>query len=273
MRRSESRHSWPRTRYRDETHHDDQPGGRERDCRFDKRGKQISLPRGVYEARVERANPSRKQRFSGEKEMAEQVDIQVCEVERIRGLEAILASGLPPLRRKAYRLLGNAADAEDAVQDALLSAYTHLDQFKGQSKLGTWLTSIVLNCARMELRRRQRRGTVPLDESIEETEKRSVGERLADHRPNPEDQCCDSELSARLARFHRQLSPILRRTFHLRDVEGLSIRETARLLGMPIGTVKAQSVRARQKLKKMMRRSLRPRSRWVRGGHTATISY
>jgi RNA polymerase sigma-70 factor, ECF subfamily len=205
--------------------------------------------------------------------MAEQVGIQVCEVERIQGLEAILSSGLPTLRRKAYRLLGNAADAEDAVQDALLAAYTHLDQFKGQSQLGTWLTSIVLNCARMQLRGRQRHVNVPLAESIAENETRSVGEQLVDHRPNPEDQCCDSELSACLATFHHQLSPILRRTFHLRDVEGLSIRETARILGMPIGTVKAQSARARQKLKTMMRRSLRPRSRWARGRRTATISY
>jgi RNA polymerase sigma-70 factor (ECF subfamily) len=188
--------------------------------------------------------------------MAEQVGIQVYEVGRIRGLEKILSSGQPTLYRRAYRLLGNAADAEDAVQDALLAAYTHLDQFKGQSQLVTWLTSIVLNCARMQLRRRQRHVDVPLNEPIGETETRSVGERLADHRPSPEDQCSNSELSARLTRFHRQLSPTLRRTFHLRDVEGLSIRETALILGMPTGTVKARSARARQKLKELMRRSL-----------------
>ncbi len=67
--------------------------------------------------------------------MTEQAGIQVCEVGRIRGLEKILSSGLPTLYRRAYRLLGNVADAEDAVQEALLAAYTHLDQFKGQSQL------------------------------------------------------------------------------------------------------------------------------------------
>ena len=191
--------------------------------------------------------------------MTEQVDIQVCEVGGIRGWEKLLSSGLPTLYKRAYRLLGNAADAEDAVQDALLAAYTHLDQFKGQSQLGTWLTSIVLNCARMQLRRRQGHVNVPLDKSIGETETRSVGERLVDHRPTPEDQCSDSELRVRLTRFHRQLSPTLRRTFQLRDVDGLSIRETARVLGMPIGTVKTQSARARRKLKELMRGALRPR--------------
>jgi RNA polymerase sigma-70 factor (ECF subfamily) len=191
--------------------------------------------------------------------MTEQAGVQVCEVEGIRGWEKLLSSGLPTLYRRAYRLLGNAADAEDAVQDAVLAAYTHLDQFKGQSQLGTWLTAIVLNCARMQLRRRQHHVNVPLDESIGETETRSVGERLVDHRPNPEDQCRDSELSARLTRLHGQLSPTLRRTFQLRDVDGLSIRETARVLGMPIGTVKTQSARARQELKELMRAALRPR--------------
>jgi RNA polymerase sigma-70 factor (ECF subfamily) len=191
--------------------------------------------------------------------MTEQAGIQVCEVGGIRGWEKLLSSGLPTLYRRAYRLLGNAADAEDAVQDAVLAAYTHLDQFKGQSQLGTWLTAIVLNCARMQLRRRQHHVNVPLDESIGETETRSVGERLVDHRPNPEDQCRDSELSARLTRLHGQLSPTLRRTFQLRDVDGLSIRETARVLGMPIGTVKTQSARARQELKELMRAALRPR--------------
>jgi RNA polymerase sigma-70 factor (ECF subfamily) len=191
--------------------------------------------------------------------MTEQLGIQVCEVGGIRGWEKLLSSGLPTLYRRAYRLLGNAADAEDAVQDAVLAAYTHLDQFKGQSQLGTWLTAIVLNCARMQLRRRQHHVNVPLDESIGETETRSVGERLVDHRPNPEDQCRDSELSARLTRLHGQLSPTLRRTFQLRDVDGLSIRETARVLGMPIGTVKTQSARARQELKELMRAALRPR--------------
>jgi RNA polymerase sigma-70 factor (ECF subfamily) len=201
--------------------------------------------------------------------MIEQVGIQVCEVGRIRGLEKILSSGLPTLYRRAYRLLGNAADAEDAVQDALLAAYTHLDQFKGQSQLGTWLTSIVLNCARLQLRRRQGHVNVPLDESIGETETRSVGERLVDHRPNPEDQCSDSELSARLTHFHTQLSPTLRRTFQLRDVDGLSIRETARILGIPIGTVKTHSARARKKLMDLMRRSLRTQSRSLRDSRRA----
>ena len=176
-------------------------------------------------------------------------------------LKQILASGLPPLYKVAYRILGNAADAEDALQDALLAAYTHLDQFRGQAQISTWVTTIVLNCARLQLRRRPRHIHMSIDESSEELQPVSVSERLADNRPNPEDQCRESELRERLTHFHQQLSPTLRRTFQLRDVEGLSIRETAQILGVPRGTVKAQSARARKRLKELMRRTLKRRSR------------
>jgi RNA polymerase sigma-70 factor (ECF subfamily) len=176
-------------------------------------------------------------------------------------LEQLLASGLPSLHRRAYRILGNTADAEDAVQDALVAAYTHLGQFRGQAQISTWLTTIVLNCARLQIRRRLRHVQVSLDESTGEQQSLSVSDRIADHRPNPEDECTESELSARLTHLHSHLSPTLRRTFQLRDVDGLSVRETARILGVPTGTVKAQSARARKKLKELMWRTLRPRSR------------
>jgi RNA polymerase sigma-70 factor (ECF subfamily) len=179
-----------------------------------------------------------------------------------RALEQLLSGGVRSFYRTAFRLLGNAADAEDAVQEALLAAYTHLDQFKGQSQMSTWLTSIVLNCARMQLRRRLRHVYVSLDEPIGDIPT-LASERLADHRPSPEDEYRDSELSARCTGLHNQLSPVLRTTFQLRIVDGLSIRETARILGIPSGTVKARSARARQKLKKLMQRALRSQSRRV----------
>jgi RNA polymerase sigma-70 factor, ECF subfamily len=173
----------------------------------------------------------------------------------------ILSSGLPSLYRGAYRLLGNAADAEDAVQDALLAAYTHLDQFRGQSKMSTWLGAIVQNSARMQLRRRLRHVHVPLDEPIGEAEEHFALQRLTDRRPSPEDDCRNGELSKHLTHFQSQLTPSLRKTFQLRDIEGLSIREAARILGVPLGTVKAQSARARKKLRQLMRRALRCQSR------------
>jgi RNA polymerase sigma-70 factor (ECF subfamily) len=182
-----------------------------------------------------------------------------CSEEATQALEQVLSGGLPVLYRQAYRLLGNRADAEDAVQDALLAAYTHLDQFKRQSQMSSWVTAIVLNSARMKLRKRLRHVHVSLDEPIGEVQILSVSERLTDGRPNPEDEYRNAELRTRVTRFHGRLSPTLRRTFQLRAIDGLSVRETAQMLGMPNGTVKAQFARARKKLKELMRRAAKGR--------------
>jgi RNA polymerase sigma factor (sigma-70 family) len=175
-------------------------------------------------------------------------------------MKNVLLNRLPSFYRSAYRLLGNAADAEDAVQDALLAA-RNLAQFRGRSQMSTWLTTIVRSCARMQLRKRPRRIHVALDERMIEEQVYSVLESLADNGPNPEDECRNSELNARVRMFAAELSPTLRRTFQLRDIDGLSIKETAGILGVPSGTVKAQLARARAKLKAAMCRALKPRPR------------
>src|ERR1700721_1241222 len=101
-------------------------------------------------------------------------------------MEDVLSRRLPSFYRTAYRFLGNAADAEDAVQDALLSAYKNLDEFRGQSQLSTWLTSIVRNCARMQLRRRPRRLHLSLDEPVGRERKFSGPDGLAETRALPQ---------------------------------------------------------------------------------------
>jgi RNA polymerase sigma factor (sigma-70 family) len=169
---------------------------------------------------------------------------------------SVLSHGLPSLHRYAYRLLGNKDDAEDAVQDALLSAFKHLNQFRGEAQLSTWLTTIVINCARMHLRKRSRYIHVSLDSRIGEEQEYSLSDTLVDGRPNPEDQYHKSWLNERLIESAAGLSPTLRKTFHLRFVDHLSVLETARVLGVPIGTVKAQTARARAKLLKVMRELL-----------------
>lgn len=175
-----------------------------------------------------------------------------------------LSQGLPSLYRCAYRLLGNKADAEDAVQDALLAAYKHLNQFRGDARMSTWLNAIVTNCARMQLRKRPHHIHVSLDSRIREEQGHSLSDILVDDRPSPEDECHTSWLNARLKESADRLSPTLRRAFHLRYVDHLSVSETARVLGVPIGTVKAQTARARARLLKSIRGMVRPRSRSCR---------
>jgi|HubBroStandDraft_6_1064221.scaffolds.fasta_scaffold116977_1 RNA polymerase sigma-70 factor (ECF subfamily) len=181
----------------------------------------------------------------------------------IRELQEVLSRYLPRFYRSAYRQLGNAADAEDAVQDALLAAYLHLDQFKGQAQMSTWITSIVTNCARMQLRRRPRQPHLSLEEPCVEDQEYCWSDRLADSGPSPEDECRNSELRRRLLQSVAQLSPSLRRAFELRDLDGHSVREAARTLGLAEGTVKAHLSRGRAKLTGLIRRALRPKTHSV----------
>jgi RNA polymerase sigma-70 factor (ECF subfamily) len=185
-----------------------------------------------------------------------------------RELQKVLSLGLPSFYRCAFRLLGNAADAEDAVQDALLAAYKHINQFRGQSQISTWLTTIVRNCALMQLRKRPPQIHFPLDEQFGEEQPRFLWEGLVDERPSPEDQFRNSELAARLRKCIALLSPILRRTFQLRVMDGLSIFETARILRVPHGTVKARLARARAKIARHMRPVLARRPRKLGRAHT-----
>ena len=185
----------------------------------------------------------------------------------------ILSSALPSLYRRAYRLLGNEADAEDAVQDALLAAHKHLDQFRGDARISTWVTTILINCARMRLRKKSRYKVLSLDSRIGEGQEFSFCDILEDGRPNPEDECHKSSLKACLMKSVARLSPTLRKTFQLRYADHLSVDETARVLGVPSGTVKAQLARARAKVRKSMREMLRARVRPGRpGGMEAAIS-
>lgn len=175
---------------------------------------------------------------------------------RAREMEEVLSRCLPSFHKRAYRYVGNAADAEDVVQDALIAAFRHLDQFRGQAQMSTWLTTIVTNCARMQLRRRPPQTQLSLDEQFADEEKYSLSERLADCGPSPEDECGRSELRGHMLGFVAQLSPPLRKAFQLRELDGLSTSETAHILGVPDGTVKAQLARARAKLRRLMRRAL-----------------
>jgi RNA polymerase sigma-70 factor, ECF subfamily len=174
--------------------------------------------------------------------------------ETLLELTSVIDRKLPVFNRIALRRLNNVADAEDAVQDALLAAYTHLRQFRSQAQLSTWLTSIVINSARMKLRGRQRR--ILFQQGEQEHDESALSENLTDCRPNPEQVCRHRELSQLVDRSVRRLSPSMRRTLQLRTMQGLSTRETAHRLEVPIGTVKAQLARARRKLKEMMRTRL-----------------
>jgi RNA polymerase sigma-70 factor, ECF subfamily len=157
--------------------------------------------------------------------------------------------------RLTRNITSNREDAEDAMQDAFLKAYTHLDSFHQDSRFYTWLVRIAANEALMRLRKR-RPGQVSLDEPVEgDTD--LMPRELEDWRPNPEREYAQAELQALMAEVLEKLEPEFRIVLVLRDIEELSTQETADALGMSVPNVKSRLLRARLKLREKFNRHFR----------------
>src|ERR1700742_3479065 len=170
-----------------------------------------------------------------------------------------------PLFQTALRVLGNAEDAEDALQDGLLSAYRNLKRFEGRSQFSTWLTRIVINAALMRRRSAKARPAISLDETPREDEL-PASERFADSGPNPEQVAVSTELREMISENLDELSPLLRTAFVLRDVQGYSTGEAAKKLGVTENTLKARLWRARHQLAERLGRRLKRIKDDVTGG-------
>lgn len=173
-----------------------------------------------------------------------------------QALETLFTEHKRPLYQTALRVLGNPEDAEDAVQDGLLSAYRNLPRFEGRSQFSTWLTRIVINAALMRRRSRNARPAISLDEPPREHEVPAV-ERFADHGPTPEQQYQRRELHEMIRENLGELSPLLRTAFVLREVQGFSTGEAAEKLGVTENTLKARLWRARQQMADRLKRRMR----------------
>ena len=170
-----------------------------------------------------------------------------------------------PLFQTALRVLGNAEDAEDALQDGLLSAYRNLRRFEGRSQFSTWLTRIVINAALMRRRSAKARPAVSLDEAPREDELPAT-ERFSDNRPNPEQVFAGTELREMIGANLDELSPLLRTAFVLREVQGYSTGEAAKKLGVTENTLKARLWRARHQLAERLGQRLRRMKNGMTGG-------
>src|SRR4030095_836683 len=149
--------------------------------------------------------------------------------------------------RLTQNITQNREDAEDAMQDAFLKAYSHLQGFQGDSRFYTWLVRIAANEALMRLRKR-RPGQMSLDEPIQgDTD--LMPRELEDWGPNPEQKFAQTEIGNVLNEFIERLEPENRIVLMLRDVEELSTEETAKVLGISISAVKSRLLRARLRLR------------------------
>src|SRR6267378_6849149 len=155
----------------------------------------------------------------------------------------------------AYSILRNKEDAEDAVQDAVLSAYVHLRNFEGRSAFTTWFTRIVLNAALMILRKRtnSRISSLPDASMSDET---PWTERIPASQPDPEMACAESETFQLIDVLLGRMSPVLRQAFTMAYYDEKSVEEAGALLGVTAGTFKSRVFRARQHLIRQTQHSL-----------------
>jgi RNA polymerase sigma-70 factor, ECF subfamily len=156
--------------------------------------------------------------------------------------------------RKIFRLTMNITrnheDAEDAMQDAFMKAYSHLDRFQEDSRFYTWLVRIAANEALMRLRKR-RPNQFSLDEPIE-SEDDFLPQQIEDWGPNPEQRFAQTEMRDILRGVIEELPPDFRIVFLLRDVEGLSTQDTAEAVGISEAAVKSRLLRGRLKLRQKL---------------------
>jgi len=159
------------------------------------------------------------------------------------------------LFHSALGIMGNLQDAEDALQDGLLSAFRNLKSFKGRSQFSTWLTRVVINAALMRRRGEAIRPSAAAAEPIG-SEEIPIAERLVSKDPNPEQLFGRSEIREIIRDHVDRLAPILRAAFVLRKVREYSTSETASILRVSEETLKGRLLRARRELAKHMSRSL-----------------
>lgn len=200
-----------------------------------------SLPRRT-DIRVEAADPA---------ELREQELLR-----RVRaGEKKVFYELVRPFERRiysaAFAILRNEADAEDAAQEAILKAFTHIGQFRGDARFSTWLTQITVNEALMRKRRNHSEVMEPIGEHQEEDGSYTPRD-FADWREIPSEALERKEVRQRLADAVAMLTQKYREVFVLRDIQHLSIEDTAEALGISRASVKTRLLRARLMLRDML---------------------
>jgi RNA polymerase sigma-70 factor, ECF subfamily len=152
--------------------------------------------------------------------------------------------------RVIHRIMRNREDAEDALQDCLLSAFVHVKDFDERSRFATWLTRIAINSALMKLRKKRGTREIPIDEPNPSSEPVAHRE-FPYHAPDPEESCSLRERKRIVKSAISGLRPRARNVVELAHLQGHSIRETAQILGISTSAVKSRMYHAKIALHRM----------------------
>lgn len=179
--------------------------------------------------------------------MDEQQQIEAAQAGSLGAFNDLVGAYESRVYNLCYRMLGAAEPAADATQDTFLSAYQALGRFRGGS-FKSWLLRIATNACYDQLRRRQRRPTVSLDQLMDD-EEHPIDFPSGDRESDPEDRALQNELSLEIQRALRGLPEDQRMALTLADIQGLSYDEIAEITQTSLGTVKSRISRARFKMR------------------------
>ncbi len=173
--------------------------------------------------------------------------------------EELLNRFQQPVYNLALRLLGDATEASDVVQEVFLKVFRNIGSFRGRSTLKTWIYRITVNEAHNARRWffRHRRREVELDTNPEDT--RHWKEAIPDRRRSPYEVAVEREQHVMIEAALGRMNPIFREAVVLRDITGLSYEEIAEILNVSLGTVKSRILRGREALREQLAGSLNPR--------------
>ena len=147
----------------------------------------------------------------------------------------------------ALRMCANREDAQDCLQEAMLRVYRAIGNFKGESSFSTWVYRITMNTCLDELRRRKNKQSTSLDNLLDE------GWAPSDDSSAPEKQAVRAETARTLRQTIQELPEDMRAAVVLRDIQGYSYEEIARILDINVGTIKSRISRGREKLREKLR--------------------
>jgi RNA polymerase sigma-70 factor, ECF subfamily len=148
--------------------------------------------------------------------------------------------------RVLFRIIKNEEDVEDAMQETLMKAFTHLQTFDGRSSFSTWLTRIAINNALMALRKGRKHREIPFETDLENDDGPCM--QYADLAPSPEHAYFQNERQRRLKEAIQRLPPALRECIEIKHTRDSSIQDIANIIGISVAATKSRLLRARKKV-------------------------
>lgn len=186
-------------------------------------------------------------------------ELKLCEIRLLRDLKGDKADAFekichalrPRLLKIAIRITRNHEDAEDALQDSLMRAYIHIDEFRGNSAFSTWLIRIVMNSALM-IKRKNRNARQVSIEDFNRPGDPGLHLKIPDRSPNPEQSLVQNERTRILREAIRKLRPRTRSVVEVAQFQDLPINETAMVLNISTAAAKGRFFHARAQLRKSL---------------------